>query len=736
MDEELMARAAMHLARTTTGAAGARWGKFRHRMASDFDPPQDLISARHWWEDRLRELLERDPDAGEEVRRLVDGVPPAAVAGRATAAHNTVSGSAHGPVVQAGAIGAVTFQTPGFSGTVPDPQSWPTAGDVDSIAFGVRPTHRVPGHPPLPPYVLRDCDHDLDAALGQARERGGLVLLLGEPFTGKTRTALAAMARGPAGRRVFAPAGGTDLRGLPTLLSARPERYVIWLDDLDEHLGDGGLEPRLLAQLVALRAVVVATMREDSYDACRARPGGRVLDVAHLVELAREWSPAERERVAQEAARTGDPRLIGVVSASGPEGAAAFLALGPLLRDEWWRARRADRHPRGHALVRAARDLARCGLTGPLPMDLLRKVQEGYADVTGMERESVDDALAWATEPRHGLLPLLARGTGDTWLAAPFHVEMVSPVLELPDVPSAVWGCALEMARADSAYDYAEIAAKARIAFQRAADAGDTSALHDLGLLAASLGEGEQAERWFRRAVEAGEPRSAGRLGRMLTERGDGKAAEPFLEAAAEAGDSEAAVLLGKLLRERARHWLAVGEHCGNAEAAYLRGDLLFGSGDTAGAYRSYQKAIEASYEPVAASYGVLLLHWGACPEAELWLRRAEDRGDKRAIEPLDQFDSPHAHQDDLVKDLQDGVKNGEQLTAANLGRFLELRDRPDEARPWYLKGYEQGDAYGAFRLAELHKKDGDEAEARSWYRKAAAMGHPGAKRALGESDA
>ncbi|MEU5304967.1 hypothetical protein ACH4YO_27005 [Streptomyces noursei] len=152
---------------------------------------------------------------------------------------------------------------------------------------------------------------------------------------------------GPTAVHNIAPPRGTDLRGLPALLQGRPERYLIWLDDLDEHLGEGGLEPRLLAQLAALKAVVVATMREDVYDACRPQPGGRVLDVAHIVELVREWSPAERERLAREAARSGNPRLIGAVSSSGPEGAGAYLALGPLLWDEWWRASRADRHPQG-----------------------------------------------------------------------------------------------------------------------------------------------------------------------------------------------------------------------------------------------------------------------------------------------------------------------------------------------------------------------------------------------------
>ncbi|WEB42208.1 hypothetical protein MOV08_25130 [Streptomyces yunnanensis] len=639
-------------------------------------------------------------------------------------------------MIQADAISGITITHSGFAGALPDPESWPTAADLDPIAFGVRPAHRVHGHAPLPRYVLRDRDHELDTALGQARVGGGLVLLLGEPFTGKSRTALVAMGRGPAGRRVFAPPRGTDLRGLPALLQGRPERYLIWLDDLDEHLGDGGLEPRLLAQLTALKVVVVATMREDAYDACRAQPGGRVLDLAHIVELAREWSPAERERLAGEAARTGDPRLISAVSSSGPEGVAAYLALGPLLWDEWWRARRADRHPRGHALVRAALDLARCGLTGPLSTDLLLKVHEGYADVTGMERESAEDALAWAVERRHGLLPLLVRVTGDTWRAAPFYVETVSPAQELPDVLGPVWGCALEAARSDAAYDYAEVAAKARAAFQRAADAGDASALHNLGLLADSLGERDEAERWFCRAAEAGEPQSAGRLGRLLAERGDGKAAEPFLETAAEAGDAEAATLLGKLLRQRAERWMEVGMEGGSGEAAHLLGDLWLGSHGAEAANQCYALAADAQYAPVAASIASVYRIWNEAELAEVWLRRAADAGDNRAVEELKEELSVPAGLDDQMEFFLHLAREEGGLHATNLGVLLEKHNRSVEAHTWYFRGYEQGDAYGAFRLAELCRNAGDDAEAAAWYRKAAALGHPGAKRVLGEARA
>ncbi|ARF59520.1 hypothetical protein B1H19_17145 [Streptomyces gilvosporeus] len=539
---------------------------------------RSLSTSLIMWHVFLDSLLTRHPGAEDELRSILAELPPAtglpsAHDCRSVPGHsvldvsNTIAGGTQGSVVQASSIGTVTIQTPPYPhSSLPDLQVCPKAKDVDLVSLGVRPARRESGRGPLPPYVTRDRDDELASAMARARERGGLVLVLGEPFAGKTRTALEAMAGELAGFRVYAPVRGADLRGLPMLLQGRSERHVVWLDDLDEHLGDGGLEPRLIAQLRALRVVVLATMRDDAYDEHRHTPYGRVLDLAHTVELAREWSPGERARLASEAARSGDPRLVDAVCSSGPEGVPAYLALGPLLWEEWWRARRADRHPRGHALVRAALDLARCGLDGPLPMELLLKVHEGYADVVGMNRESVADARAWAVARRYGLLRLLERVTGDTWRIAPFLLEAADRSGDLPPVDGQVWGCALEVARADAAYDFEEIAAQAAAAFERAADGGNSQALHNLGVLAQSLGDGEDAERWFRRAAEAGETQSAGRLGRMLAERGEGREAESFLETAAEAGDVGAAAVLGTLLRDRAEHWLTVAADRGSGE--------------------------------------------------------------------------------------------------------------------------------------------------------------------------
>ncbi|MCZ0972677.1 hypothetical protein O1L55_17415 [Streptomyces albulus] len=220
----------------------------------------------------------------------------------------------------------------------------------------------------------------------------------------------------------------------------------------------------------------------------------------------------------------------------------------------------------------------------------------------------------------------------------------------------------------------------------------------------------------------------------MLAERGAAKEAEPFLETAAEAGDTGAAALLGKLLRERAERWLSSATNGGSGEAAHLLGDLQLGSGALDDAFDSYLQAVDAGYAPVAASMARVNQLWNDNESAVVWLRRAADTGDVWAASELAGYEHKEDHTERnrvesvhmALDDVLYGAERGRALDATNLGVLLERRARPDEARPWYLKGYEQGDAYGAFRLAELHKKDGDEAEARSWYRKAAAMGHPG----------
>lgn len=617
-------------------------------------------------------------------------------------------------------------EVPGAA-ALPASVDWPSAQDMDPLAYGVRPTRRGKGLPHLPPYVARDADAAVNSAVESAASDGGLVVVRGDAFVGKSRTALAAMAEVLPGVRVFAPARHENLRQLPVLLRGLPgERCALWLDDLDGHLGDGGLEPRLLAQLTGQGVVVIATTREDAYDEYRYRQPsrGRVLDLADIVDLPRDWSHGERKR-AEEA---GDPRLVEAVGRCGAEGVAAYLAVGPMLWEEWQRARRADQHPRGYALVRAAIDLARCGLRGPLSQDLLVKVHEGYEVVAGMERESVDDALAWAEEKRDGVLRMLRRSGASMWEASPYLVDSASQDEAFPAVDGAVWGVALEVGRADSAYDLGAVVVGARKAFRTAAEAGSGQAMHNLGLLEQSLGDGGEAETWFRRAAKAGQTEAAGRLGRILSERGDTKGAESFLETAAEAGDHVAATLLGKALRDRAVKWLEKGRQLGNPEAAHLLGDLFLGSGDYHLAEGCYADAERSGYADVARSMGALLLLENAAEAAKVWLGRAAATGDEAADGLLDAAEGGPQGTDEYFLDSSNYF-----LDRTHLGVLLEAQGCPDEARAKYQQGYQAGDAYGAYRLAVLCEKEDKPAEAKAWYRKAADMGHPAAKKALGE---
>ncbi|WP_405948471.1 hypothetical protein OG588_19935 [Streptomyces prunicolor] len=640
------------------------------------------------------------------------------------------SGTFNGQVVGVQHV-SNTYGNPPPGDAQPGPLDWPLAKDVEPRTHGVRPTRRVKGLPALPPYVGRDQDRMANWALEQARSEGGLVIVLGQAYSGKSRTALAAMAQVLPDHRVFAPAQHEDLRKLPAQLKGRTERCVVWLDDLDVHLGSGGLEPRLLGQLTELEAVVLATMREEAYAkyARRTSAQGRLLGLAQLVELPRAWGPAERKR-AEEA---GDPRLIEAACESGTVGVATYLAIGPRLWNDWQLAPNRERHPRAHALVRAAVDLARCGLKGPLPQDLLVTVHEGYG-IAGLERESLQDAWEWAGRKRYGVLRMLSCSEGEQGRfgdVLPYFVHTAEQDEGFPTVAGWVWGHALDAARANPAvYDVENVVTGARTEYLREAEARDASAMHALGLLEESLGEGEKAESWFRRASETGWVESAGHLGRRLVERGESREAEPFLELAAEGGDGDAATLLGRLLLERAERLLRVGVAEGNPEAAHCLGDVLLGKGDVAAAgHQYYGEVARTGYTEAALSLGMWHLLGNEREIAEVWLGRAVADGSERAgylqglleVEPDSLADAVR-----FFADYADGL-----LDVAHYGAVLEKQGHPDEARAQYEKAYESGDSYGAYRLATLLEAQGKPAEATPWYRKAADMGHPAALKAL-----
>ncbi|MGW2963366.1 hypothetical protein ACWDGI_33575 [Streptomyces sp. NPDC001220] len=431
-------------------------------------------------------------------------------------------------------------------GSVSAPVEWRPVDDVDPVELGVRPTRRVPGEPDVPPYVPRDCD----AVLREELAHGGLVLVLGEPYVGKSYTAWNAL-RSLAARRyaVYAPDPREELRRLPAAVRGRTGGHVVWLDDVTEHLGSGGLERRLLGRLTSLGVVVLGTMAPEEYYRRRfgTTPGESALATARTVTVDREWSEGELQRLAH----TEDPRAYPAYMWSGKEGAASYFAIGHVLFDEWQRDGTRTDHPRGQTLVRAAVDLARCGVTEAVPAGLLREVEACYAEPTENGPERFEDALAWATTPKSGGSSLLVAGERNgTWRA---YGALVAEALRsggLPPVPDDVWWVLLDDARVDRAavMDAAQAAMRHRV------EAGDVAVMRRFAVLS----EGEKQQEWYRMAVGHGDRLAALRLAEILLERDDEQAAIPYLERAAEGGLAEAALQLSEIYQRRAWEWARV----------------------------------------------------------------------------------------------------------------------------------------------------------------------------------
>lgn len=536
--------------------------------------------------------------------------PPPAVPPPAST-RNSVSGGTAGAVVQAGTIaGGVTIHT------APAPaDSWPRVGRLRRQWFGVRPTSRFGDEPSLTPYVRRDCDEELHALVAEGLREGGLVVVTGGPLSGKTMTAAwaALKAVADAEPRVHAPHPGADLRDIAAGVHGRTGHHILWLDELENHLGPQGLTAALLARLTQEQVLVLATMSDKAYDEHRfgGGPAARVLSGAHTVELSRRWSEAELERLA----RVDDQRLADAARLRGARGVTEYLALAPELWDEWRRARRPQAHPRGHLLVRAAVDLARCGLAQPVPLRLLRAVHElypeygadnPYATPPACETEPFEDTLSWATRPRYAATGLLVPGEEpDTYRAYGSLVADAVRSGELGDVPDWLWSTVAAGA-GEYGFDLAPVLTACGAATANRVARGDASAYVLLGFVTEHAGDVADAERWYRKAADRGDTLACNRLGRILADRGAGQEAIGYLEQAAEAGYKGAYVTLGKLHRDRALHWLTEGAEAGDPDAAFHLAELVLRPGNVQEATRWYRVAAATGHPNAAFTVHIL----------------------------------------------------------------------------------------------------------------------------------
>lgn len=366
---------------------------------------------------------------------------------------------------------------------------FPRVRDVtDPVPIGVHravasadPT-QAPRTDDLPAYIFRE----IDAQLGAAVRRGGMVVVVGESAAGKSRAAFEAL-RTQAGDHVLATPSSREVLPAVAARLSDTRRAVLWLDDLERFLGPGGLTPALVTDLTkrgGQKMVLLATMRASEYERFTSRAlltgddadrpmwweSREVLRAAEIIHLNRLWSAVE---LAQAERFGDDPRIARALQQAGAFGIAETLTAGPVLVRDWQAAWAAGARPRGAALVAAAVDCRRAGVDKPVSRRLLEDLHTHYLDARGghaLRPEVIEDAWAWAVQPVHGasslLIPSGPSGQDPHYLAFDYLIDQ--PTLD--PVPTETWHRLL--AHADAARVAQAAYWRVRTAFHAAIDSG------------------------------------------------------------------------------------------------------------------------------------------------------------------------------------------------------------------------------------------------------------------------
>jgi TPR repeat protein len=623
----------------------------------------------------------------------------------------------------------------------------PIAEATDAVRLGVHPALPAARRPGMPPYVPRDIDAKLDEALGAER----LVVLLGDSAAGKSRTAYEALRRLSPGRWLLVPRGPGSLQRLADD-GIELRDTVIWLDDLERYLREGGMDITLLDQLADpdRRVVALATMRTGAHDAWIVRAGrdgdgvrgGReVLDTAHVIRLERHLSGDEQRRAR---VLSRQDRRIGDALAAGSDGIgmAEFLAAAPLLWEHWQNGRASDVNPAGAAIVAAAIDCARAGVPGPMSESLLRDLHRDYMDESTASQLPVDAfeaGLMWATTPVHATSALLRRA-GDGFQPFEYLIDRLQQDPRTAPVPDETWRKVLAVASADAAgsIGFAAYAAGNWTIAEAALQAGaasthpDASALslNLLGCLRVDQGDLEGAERCYREVIDRQDRHellgevAAGYLGVVLQEQGRPEA-EGWLRRAANERNPHALDALGRLLAEQGKQDEAMDlfRRAADAGSAVGAADLaaqLELRGDVEGALTAYRRAAHRGASSAARRLSKLLLQRGEEDEGISWVRRAAVAGDLDAANELGELLRSRGDTIQARAWLEHAAHRGYAPAAYHLGTLLAELGQDDQAEQRLLQAAADGGLIAAHNLGALYYERGAHDDAERWLRSVA----------------
>ena len=657
----------------------------------------------------------------------------------------------------------------GLQGTTgSDGHRLPTAGSSDLEA---RVHESV-----LPiPYIHRDVEDNICSYLRAQHP----VLLIGSSMVGKTKMAARIIAEEFSSWPIAIPDSKTALADMDAK-DVTLQDSVIWLDDIDRLIGAGGITDGALRRLAATGNVIVATIRARAYDQFQPSdqlrpPEWDVLSVFEHVFVDRDLTEHEQEQLTDALA---DPEIrdrIRTVGLGEYVGAAGQIV-------EALKLGSAGTEPLGYALVLAAADWRRCGMTRPISTTILADMARPHLDNRGRARLADPDAfnagLTWATRDINPNVALLQPEATDSYSIYDYALDRISA--QGTSIPDSTW--AVIMANADIAelmllgytahavYHHDEIAAQA---WRQAANSGDADvapmAELGLGMLMRIHGDAQGAEDAFQKVIDSGDaeaaPLAAGQLGALLYEQGDEQGAAAAFQKAVDSGHADqapkAAFALGLLLEKQgdvqgAKDLFQEVVDSGHADqapmAATRLGLLLEKQGDVQGAKDLFQEAVDSGHAdqaPMAATrLGLLLEKQGDVQGAKDLFQEAVDSGHAdqapKAALCLGTLLQEQGDVQGAAAAFQEAIDSGhaDQAPVAGLclGTLLQEHGDTQGAVAAFQEAIDSGHAdaapFAAGQLGVLLDEQGDVQGAKDAFQKAIDSGHadqaPRAALALG----
>jgi tetratricopeptide (TPR) repeat protein len=643
----------------------------------------------------------------------------------------------------------------------------PRLSELSDAALGATPTQYTATE--AAPYVHRPA---ADARLAELLAGGppfGFVVVVGASKAGKSRTAARA-ARSQLGGTdpyVVVPRDGEALAALMRLDPPLPVVVPtpVWLDDLTaadlSHLGGDVLDA------VARQGWLVATMTEDRWDEI-LNSGGEIAATARaaLRRATRVSLDFELDESEAAQARRFYPQEHIAVSIG------ETLVGGQWLMDRYRAGRTGN--PAGYAIVQAAVDARRAGLSRPIGRDELLRLFPLYLRRIRIDLDPTtsrfDEGLAWAKQPVASQVALITTTPDGAGKVLDYVVAVADGGDDRPARPilDQLWAELIGAIPVTDAFDVgfgAYLRAKTTVAImamRRASGSADPDlaplAARNLGVLLAEQGDIGGALAAYQQVIDSDHPdqapKAAFNLGMLLAEQGDIGGA---LAAYQQVIDSDhpdqaptAANNLGMLLHRQGDIGGAVAAYQGAIDsgdpaivsaAADNLGLLLDEQGDVNGAIAAYQLAIDSGdpdQAPTAATHlGRLLQRQGDIAGALAAYQQVVDSAHPglapAAMNDLGVLLGEQGDIDGALTAYQRAIDSADPAIASaaanNLGTLLDEQGDVDGAMAAYQRAIDSGHPdtapMAAFNLGLLLQRLGDVNGAMAAYQQVIDSGHP-----------